>query len=553
MLTSSATLAWVVSSSTATLITAFAHIASAQDATPAPPAAPAPPAPPLAPQPPPHYADLAAAPAAPPSAQPSLFELSTLRILHEKGVLSDKEYEAVMQDAGNSTGEHAAESTTVLMGKWATTLYGFLEEDNIYDTTQSLNDLSGNAPISRAGTYAGDNDRTTFSVRNTRIGFRFKAPEYHDIRVGGQAEFDFLGTQLPICYANQPSTSATAPTTGSQCGTEAAYFTNPTLRARHLNLKVETPVVDLLMGQYWTLFGWHAAYTPGTVELQGIPGELYARTPQVQLSKTFKSEAVTFELAIAALRPPQRNSATPEGQAGMRLAINDWKGVQTIGSASTSVQPASVAITGDLKNVRLPGYPAPTADNYTQSKMGGGIAVDAFLPLIPGHRGKMGNSLSFNFEAVKGYGIADQYTGLTGGSVIAAPSGAPKGALLNQAPSYAQDIDNGIVTFDANGNLQYVEWHSVLLGLQYYLPGTAGKVFVTTNFSYIGSDNNDTFTNVAALSKLRLKEFWGDACLFTDVTPSFRLGLEYANFHDVYGDGAIAVNHRGQFSGFFIF
>jgi hypothetical protein len=544
-LTSSATVAWVVSSSAATLVTAFAQSASAQDATPTAPVAP------VAPQPPPHYSDIAAPLAVPPpSAQPSLFELSTLRILHEKGLLSDKEFEAIMQDAGNSTGAHAAESTTVMMGKWATTLYGFLEEDNIYDTTQSLVDLSGNNPIARAGTYAGDNDRMQMSVRNTRFGFRFKAPEYHDIRVGGQAEFDFLGTELPVCYANQPSTSATAPTTGSQCGSEATWYTAPVLRARHLNLKVETPVVDLLMGQYFTLFGWHAAYAPGTAELQGVPGELYARTPQVQLSKTFSSEDVTFEMAIAALRPPQRDSATPEGQAGMRLAVNNWKGVQTIGSAATSVQPASIAITGDLKNVRLPGYPAPTTANYTQSKVGGGIAVDAFLPLIPGHRGKMGNSLSFTIEAVKGYGIADQYTQLTGGNVIPTP---PNPMKANPAPSYAQDIDNGIVTFDAQGNLQYIEWHSVMLGLQYYLPGTAGKVFVTTNFSYIGSDNNDTFTNVAAASKLRLKEFWGDACLFTDVTPAFRLGLEYANFHDVYGDGVVAVNHRGQFTGLFLF
>ena len=31
------------------------------------------------------------------------------------------------------------------------------------------------------------------------------------------------------------------------------------------------PVVDFLVGQYWTLLGWHAAYLPATVEIQGVP------------------------------------------------------------------------------------------------------------------------------------------------------------------------------------------------------------------------------------------------------------------------------------------
>ncbi len=498
-----------------------------------------------------------APPVVPAGAAPTAFELSTLRILHDKGVLSDKEFESAMKDAGNSTGEKAADSTTVVLGKWATTIYGFVEEDNIYDTTQGLNDSAGMAQIPRpgakpgttpGGTYAGDNDRTQFSIRNSRIGLRMKAPEWHGIRVSGQAEMDFLGTQLPVCYANQPSAAGGGAVNTGYCGSESAFFNNPTFRVRHMNLKVETPWVDLLMGQYWELFGWQSAYNPNTVEIQGIPGEIYGRTTQVRLSKTVKTEPVTFEVAVAALRPPQRNSATPEGQAGMRLAINGWTGVQTQGSTNTSVQPASIAITGDMRSVRLPGYPAPTAANYTQSKIGAGIAVDAFLPLIPGHKGKMGNSLSFTGEAAKGYGTADQYTGLTGGSTLPVPTNT---AAMGAVPtSYAQDIDNGIVTFDSKGNLQYVEWHSVILGLQYYLPGTAGHVFVSANFSYTGSDNNTQYGNP---QKLRLKEFWGDANLFVDVTKAFRLGIEYANFHDFYGDGVEAINHRGQLSGFFIY
>jgi hypothetical protein len=498
-----------------------------------------------------------------------MFELSTLTILHEKGVLSDKEFEAAMKDAGNSTGERAMDSTTVVLGKWATTLYGFVEADSIYDTTQSLNDNPGMALIARpggkpgttpGGTYAGDNDRTQFGIRNSRIGLRIKAPEFHGIRVSGQAEMDFQGTALPICYANQPSGSGFGAVNTGYCGSESAFFTNPTFRVRHMNLKVETPIVDILMGQYWQLFGWQSAYNPGTVEIQGIPGELYARTPQLRVSKTIKTEPVTFEMAIAAMRPPQRNSATPEGQAGFRVAVNDWTGVQTQGSTNTSIQPASLAVTGDLKNVRLQGYPSATAANYTQSKVGGGIAVDAFLPLIPGQKGKMGNTLSFTGEFAKGYGIADQYSGLAGGTPIPTPtnSGMATAAMMASGTpvvptSYAQDIDNGIVTFDKGGNLQFIEWHSAIFGLQYYLPGLNGRAFVAVNFSYTGSDNNTDPQLGGNPQKIRLKEFWGDANLFVDFTPAFRMGLEYANFHDVYGDGVVAINHRAQLSGFLLY
>jgi hypothetical protein len=46
----------------------------------------------------------------------------------------------------------ALESTTVVLGKWATTLYGFIEDDNIYDSTESLLDIGGNSQIARPGT-----------------------------------------------------------------------------------------------------------------------------------------------------------------------------------------------------------------------------------------------------------------------------------------------------------------------------------------------------------------------------------------------------------------
>ena len=69
---------------------------------------------------------------------------------------------------------------------------------------------------------------------------------------------------------------------------------------------------------------------------------------------------------------------------------------------------------------------------------------------------------------------------------------------------------------------------------------------------------NSTFASTptalaTALSKVRDVEDWFDVNLFVDPTPAVRIGIEYANFNDMYFDGHHAINHRGQLSGFFIF
>jgi hypothetical protein len=46
---------------------------------------------------------------------------------------------------------------------------------------------------------------------------------------------------------------------------------------------------------------------------------------------------------------------------------------------------------------------------------------------------------------------------------------------------------------------------------------------------------------------------WADACIFGDLTPAVRIGLEYAWFDDHYADGHDAVNHRAQLSAFYLF
>jgi hypothetical protein len=300
------------------------------------------------------------------------------------------------------------------------------------------------------------------------------------------------------------------------------------------------------MGQYWQLFGWQGVYHPNTVQIQGVPGELFARTPQVRLSKTMKSDLVTVEAAVAAVRPAQRDAGLPDGQGGLRFALNQWTAVQTMGPTGTTVSPFSVAVTGYVRRVKVDQFAA--APRLTNDKTAAGIAVDAFLPIIPATKENKDNSLALNGEFATGSGSADQYSGLTGG--VAFPA-LPNPAGVTPAPVYTPNIDSGIVTYNARtGALHTIKWTSYLIGAQYYLPGLDGRLWVSGNYSCLKSPNMSRWGAPAATLS---REDWFDVNILGDPAPAVRLGLEYANYHDRYVDGTKAINHRVQFSGFYIF
>ena len=478
--------------------------------------------------------------AVPPAASASPLELTSLRLLREKGVISEAEYESALHDVTDTAGSHGASEGTVVLGKWSTTMYGFVESDSIWDTTRSFNDGAGNGLVARSHSAAGDQARFTEGIRNSRIGFKIRAPEVASVRTSAMLEMDFQGTQLPI-GSLQPYQ-----------GTEAAYFASPVLRVRHFNFKVETPVVDILAGQYWQLFGWQSSFQPNTVEIQGVPGEVYSRTPQVRISKTLKAHPLTVDLAVAAVRPVQRDSGTPDGEAGLKLAIDSWTGVQTVGATGTQISPLSVGVSGLVRRVEVNQFNGKP-DNTTDRTLSA-LAVDGFLPVIPGTKDNKDNSFSFNGEFATGYGFADMYTGLTGGIVF--PTLPPPAMLAPgaTAPTYTPDIDNGIVTYDSKGGLHGIQWTTYLIGAQYYLPGVDGKVWISGNYSHMSSANTHYYVTAAVpASAVRAGEDWFDVNFFFDPTTAVRVGMEYANFNDRYVDGQHAINHRFQLSGFFIF
>src|SRR5205823_879470 len=124
-------------------------------------------------------------------------------------------------------------------------------------------------------------------------------------------------------------------------------------RIRIALAQVDTDFVTLSIGQTWNLMAFAAAYLPTSVQPQGLPGQLFGRNPQVRLSHIFDAKVFSVEAAAAAVRSPQFDAEMPDLQGGLKFNINGWTGVQSIGSTATVVSPASIAVTGSTRKIKM--------------------------------------------------------------------------------------------------------------------------------------------------------------------------------------------------------
>ncbi len=503
-------LAWAL------LVSARASAQAPDQPAPAPPDQPSPPpSEPPAPPPPPHPA--------PPPAPPVTSAVTS--------TVTEPPAPAPKQENKHELPVH---------NKFDFMLYGFVEFDSIYDSTQGLGDLAGNSTIARPNTYTGDHGQTMFGARNSRIGIKAKGPDVGVVKTSAQLEMDFLG--------NQPGT----PLASNALVSEQGFWQNPGFRVRHMNVKLETPAVDILIGQYWQLFGWQTMAHPNTVQIQGIAGQIYSRSPQIRLSKKLKSGDLGLELAIAASRPPQRASATPDGQVGVKLTFDGVKALHTAGSTGTSVDGLAIGVSGVGRRFAVDEFSATPFSQRVRD--GWGFAVDTLIPIIPATKDHHENALTLTSEYVNSAGIADLYQSLAGG--VGNPA-LPNPSMASPAPTYAPNVDPNLVlwfpTTDASGNTTYslhpIQWTSYNVGLQYYLP-PHGNVWVSANYAHMESSNAHLY---GAPGKVWDHEDWADGNLFVDVTPAVRFGAEFSWTDQKFVDGVDAKDYRGQFSAFFLF
>jgi hypothetical protein len=412
-----------------------------------------------------------------------------------------------------------------MVARWQSTLYGFVELDAMHDSTQSYGPSSNNVVLARPGTYAGLHGRTQMTANNSLFGFLLDAPDWKGLKALGHVEVDFFGV---------PPTDAT----------ESTIFTTPAVRMRLFYFRLRHALgpgaVELLAGQYHDLFAWGGAgFYPHSLAFLGIAGEVYHRAPQIRLTGSIPFHCATIDVAAAAVRPVQRDSEVPDLQGGVKVSIGSWRGIGAQGFGPPDVQPLAIGVSGVWRRFAVAEFlPVP---GEPKVGFGRGLAVNAFVPVIPTRSlRRRDNALSLNGEFTIGTGISDLYTGLTGGALF--PT-LPNPADLMPPPLYRPNIDSGIVTFDADGNLKTIDWNALVVGLQYYLPVAEGRIWVSANYSQLKSTNIVSLTPENSRGGVFYWQQYVDANAYAALTPAVQMGVSYQYTQQYFGDRPFGGPH----------
>ncbi|WP_437923670.1 hypothetical protein WMF37_32215 [Sorangium sp. So ce291] len=411
----------------------------------------------------------------------------------------------------------AVPAAVPVTSKWKATIYGMAEFNIMHDSTQSFGESVGATVVQRDDTYAGSHGRTHFTTRNSRFGVKVSAPEFAGMKTTANLELDFFG--------NQPPTVS-----------EASLVSSGTFRLRQANIKVESEYVDVLIGQYYHLFGWQPFFFPATTSFFPVMNQVFGRMPQLRLGHTFKTDPVNLEIAAAAAKPPQRDAEVPDLQAGLRFGINGWKGIHTLGAGGMLIDPLTIGVSGVYRHFRVPELAAaPVAAN---SADGYGLSLDAMIPVIPATAlDDPGNALTLTGSFFTGTGIAD---------MVGVANGVPQPPLPDGA-AYAPGIDNGLVVYDANGNLKTIGWKGFMVGLQYYLP-PSGRISISGNYTQGWNDRVTEENGYAALRTAFRESRYIDGNVFIDITPAVRTGLSFQYSEQTFADDVTATNERLELS-----
>jgi hypothetical protein len=265
-------------------------------------------------------------------------------------------------------------------------------------------------------------------------------------------------------------------------------------------------------------------------------------------------KAVDFEIAAAAMRPVQKGSGLPDVEGGLRLAINSWAGAGQQGYGQPQLNPLQFGVSGIGRRFEVAQFVEFPGGSNTAN--GWGVAANAFIPVIPAKSAKKrANSLSINGEFSTGTGISDMYNSdLTGGALFPTlPNPQNRQEPANPPPIYQPNIDSGIVTYDANGKLQTIDWQAFIVGIQYYLPIADGRVWVSGNYSQLKSNNIVELTPIPARSAVYDKARYFDGNLFVAITDQLQAGYSFQFVEQTYGDNVTAKNYRNEGAVHFFF
>lgn len=430
-------------------------------------------------------------------------------------------------------------------------VYGSARLTGLRDSTQSFLGAATNQRVERQGTYRGDHGSNVLTTEDSRVGLSVGTPRERQYRFLVLAELE----SAPRDDGDNPSFvrrlfAGLIPRPLGEFPSVPSNDAADRSLVRHLFVGLSSPYVHLLVGKYHDLFGWGGrGFFPSTAALVAPPGVAYRQRAQVRLSLLLRFAPVDFEAAAAVFEPVQTDGDGGEAQAGLRFAINGWRGASAQGGGPPEAAPMQIGLSGLGRTFRVNEFRSEPEKKI--SITGHGAALDLFLPIVPARGSNLANAVSVTAQLTKGSGIADLYPALTGGAkFLMLPNPNPQAAAL----PYSQNVRDGLVAFDRNLELQTITWSTVALGLQYHLPFSRGRrVWLSALYTRTHSENLKALTPSPSWVVIFPGAAYYDINAFVRVTRGLQLALSHQVTRQTFGDvsgpslvSASASNRRQQ-------
>jgi hypothetical protein len=359
---------------------------------------------------------------------------------------------------------------------------------------------------------------------------------------------------------------------------ELSSLTSPVARIYQMYFLVESPAVDVKIGQDWSRFGFMSQYSRGSVSVAATPANMFNRWIQASLSKQLRlTDTLSLTPVFSVERPPQADGTLPSFVAGVQVAHHGLQAAYTGASSSdVSLKPLSLQVSGVGRRLEANsggptnaagGQPNLSSQTYVT---GWGVSSSVFIPVLPSRDGEMGNTAHVVMEGVTGAGIADFFNGLSWGVCDPVCGNSATNSGFGGATFGQTNIDSGLAAVSSQtGKFEAIRTTSMMVHSTYYLPDN-GKTWVGGGYGTIYSSNANQMmcAGTGGTSALQAASCGGAvrtsqsiyvrdstyyAHVFHDFTQEIRMGLETIWARTTYADGSNAENRRIQLSFFWRF
>ena len=406
-------------------------------------------------------------------------------------------------------------------------LGGFVEFDALFDSSRSVGESEGSVPIARRNTFDGENGRTQFSLRNSRIALGAEGPAFTSWKPRAVLEMDFLGYDPAALNTNNQS--------------ETSFYSSPSFRIRHAFIQLKKNSTEVIVGQTWSLFGWQPFYVPNTVSVPPSTGTVFERTQRISVIQNFSPDGDSpqvFRAGLALVRPTQRDAQLPNVDAGIIWSLESRRSGFSSVNSDIRNQPLSLALSTTFREFKAPRAGNSVSDLVSTPAFA--FALDTFIPLLACHDPvDTAQTLSLIGEYTFGRGYGDEFPNWNGGIL--------QNSVNNQTSNTVGsnlNLDAGIGGYNSRQEFELVHLQSFSTQLQYHLSQSA---FFTFGYAQVYSNNLSNFLSGPGVTVSKLYDRSEIYFLnwVHDLSKQVRVGLEFSQFATHYvSDGAATHQNR---------